>query len=132
MDKKNETNLIILVVEDVQETREGIEKLLLVDGYRIALARDEQDGIESARRQRPDLILVSLAGIPREVILSARRIRERAALREEVPVVVFCIDDIAQGDEVAIGENVHLTRPDNFNQLRSLLARLLHRIPKAA
>ena len=125
-------NPIILVVEDIQETREGIEKLLLVDGYRIALARDEQDGIESARRQRPDLILVSLAGMPREVILSARRIRESAAIGEDVPVVVFCIDEIAQGDEIAIGENVHVTRPDNFNQLRSLLARLLQTIPKAA
>jgi hypothetical protein len=49
-----------------------------------------------------------------------------------VPVVVFCIDEIAQGDEIAIGENVHVTRPDNFNQLRNLLARLLNRIPKAA
>ena len=132
MDKKNDTNPIILVVEDVQETREGIEKLLLVDGYRVALARDEHDGIESARRQRPDLILVSLAGLPREVVLSARRIRESAAIGEDVPVVVFCVDEIAQGDEIAIGENVHVTRPDNFNQLRSLLARLLHTIPKAA
>ena len=129
MDKKNP---IILVVEDVQETREGIKKLLLADGYRIALARDEEDGIESARRQRPDLILVSLAGLPREVIGSARRIRQNAAIGEDVPVVVFCIDEIAQGDEVAIGENVHVTRPDNFDQLRSLLARLLQRIPKAA
>ena len=132
MNNKNDITPIILVVEDVQETREGIEKLLLADGYRIALARDEQDGIESARQQRPDLILVSLAGLPREVILSARRIRESAAIGEDVPVVVFCVDDIAQGDEVAIGENVHLTRPDNFNQLRSLLARLLRRIPQAA
>jgi hypothetical protein len=49
-----------------------------------------------------------------------------------VPVVVFCIDEIAEGDEVAIGENVHVTRPDNFDQLRSLLARLLQRIPRAA
>ncbi|HKU76544.1 MAG TPA: response regulator [Pyrinomonadaceae bacterium] len=132
MDKKNDTNPIILVVEDVQETREGIQKLLLVDGYRVALARDEEDGIENARQQRPDLILVSLAGLPREVILSARRIRESAAIGEDVPVVVFCVDEIAQGDEIAIGENVHVTRPDNFNQLRSLLARLLRRIPKAA
>ena len=132
MDKKNDMNPIILVVEDVQETREGIQKLLIVDGYRIALARDEHDGIESARQQRPDLILVSLAGLPREVILSARRIRESAAIGEDVPVVIFCIDEIAQGDEIAIGENVHLTRPDNFNQLRSLLARLLRSIPKAA
>lgn len=132
MDKKDNTNLIILVVEDVQETREGIEKLLMVDGYHIALASDEQDGIESARRQRPDLILVSLAGVPREVIGSARRIREGAGITNDVPVVVFCIDDIAEGDEVAIGENVHLTRPDNFNQLRTLLARLLDTIPQAA
>ena len=132
MDKKHNTNRIILVVEDIQETREGIERLLMADGYRIALARDEQDGIQSARRQRPDLILVSLAGLPREVIVSARRIRESAAIGEDVPVVVFCIDEIAEGDEVAIGENVHVTRPDNFNQLRSLLARLLHSIPKAA
>ena len=132
MDKKSNTNLIILVVEDVQGTREGIKKLLLADGYRIALARDEQDGIESARRQRPDLILVSLAGLPREVIGSARRIRQTAAIGEDVPVVVFCVEEIAEGDEVAIGANVHVTRPDNFNQLRSLLARLLRRIPKAA
>jgi CheY-like chemotaxis protein len=130
MYKKNDRNPIILVVEDVQETREGIERLL-VDDYRVALARDEHDGIESARRQRPDLILVSLAGLPHEVILSARRIRESAAIGADVPVVVFCVDEIAQGDELAIGENVHVTRPDNFNQLRNLLARLLHRIPIA-
>jgi len=132
MDKQNDTKPIILVVEDVQETREGIEKLLMVDGYRLALARDVEDGIESALRQRPDLILVSLAGAPRDVIVSACRIREKAAIGEDVPVVVFCVDEVAQGDEVEIGKNVYVTRPDNFNQLRSLLARLLHRIPKAA
>lgn len=132
MEKKNNTNLIILVVEDVPETREGIERLLMADGYRVLVAKDEPDGIESAQRQRPDLILVSLAGVPSEVIVSARRIREKAAIGEDVPVVVFCVEEIAEGDEVAIGENVHVTRPDNFNQLRSLLARLLQRIPKAA
>lgn len=131
MNQDNNANLVILVVEDVHETRDGIEKLLKVDGYRVALARDEQDGIECAQRQRPDLILVSLDGLPREVIVTARRIRENAAVGEDVPVVVFCIDEIAEGDEVAIGKNVHVARPDNFNQLRSLLTRLLTRIPNA-
>ena len=132
MYKKNDTNLIILVVEDVHETRDGIERLLIADGYRVSLARDEEDGIESARRQRPDLILVSLAGLPREVIVSARRIRDGAAIGEDVPVVVFCVEEIAEGDEVAIGKNIHVARPDNFNQLRSLLARLLRAVPRAA
>jgi CheY-like chemotaxis protein len=123
---------IVLVVEDVHETRDGIEKLLKADGYRVAVARDERDAIESARRQHPDLILVSLAGLPGEVILAAHRIRQLGEVREKVPVVVFCVEELGEGDEVAIGHNVHVTRPDNFNQLRSLLTRLLDQIPIAA
>jgi len=132
MNKDKDTSSIILVVEDVAETRDGIEKLLTADGYRVALARDEPDAIESAQLRCPDLILVSLAGLPREVIAKARRIRKRAEVGEKVPVVVFCIEEIAEGDEVAIGQNVHVTRPDNFNQLRGLMTRLLSKIPKAA
>ena len=127
-----ERSEIILVVEDVHETRDGIEKLLIADGYRVALARDERDAIESAHRTRPDLILVSLAGLPLDVVLSARSIRERAEVGERVPVIVFCIEGIAEGEEVAIGENVYVTRPDNFNQLRGFIARLLDKIPTAA
>jgi len=123
---------MILVVEDVHETRDGIEKLLKADGYRVAVARDERDAIESARLRRPDLILVSLAGSPRDVIVAARAIREYAVVGEEVPVVVFCIQEIDEGDEVAIGKNVHVTRPDNFNQLRNFLLRLLKKTPEAA
>jgi len=130
--EEDPSSLIILVVEDVAETRDGIEKLLQADGYCVAVARDERDATESATRQRPDLLLVSLAGLPPEVIATARRIRERANIGESVPVVVFCVDEIGEGDEVAIGHNVHVTRPDNFNQLRSLLSRLLLKIPIAA
>ena len=131
MDDNNYTRSLILVVEDVHETRDGIEKLLQADGYRVAVARDERDGIESAQLRGPDLILVSLAGSPREVIATARRIRDRAGVGEHVPVVAFCIGEIREGDEVALGQNVHVTRPDNFNQLRRLLIRLLSNAPIA-
>lgn len=129
MNNENDVRLTILVVEDIEETRDGIELLLKVDGYRVEAARDDRDAVESARRQRPDLILVSLGGLPHDVIVTARLIREHAELGEDVPVVVFCIAEVGEGDEVAIGHNVYLTRPDNFNQLRNLLARLLHRMP---
>ena len=132
MYRDDETRLIILVVEDVAETRDGIEKLLTTDGYRVALARDERDAIESARRKCPDLMLVSLAGSTSEVITTARRIRAVAGIGELVPVVIFCIESIGQGDDLAIGQNVHISRPDNFNQLRRLLTRLLHAVPLAA
>jgi phosphoserine phosphatase RsbU/P len=132
MIKGDSSNPLILVVEDVHETLDGIEKLLKGDGYRVALARDEEDAIESARRLPPSLILVSLGGLPREVIVTARRIRDHAEVGEGVPVVIFCNEEIPEGDEVAIGENVHVTRPDNFNQLRSLLTRLLQLVPTPA
>jgi CheY-like chemotaxis protein len=129
MYRENDPRLIILVVEDVAETRDGIEKLLKADGYRVFVARDERDAIDSARFKRPNLILVSLDGLPSEVIAAARRIREHADLGELVPVVIFCVESIAEGDDLAIGENVHISRPDNFNQLRRLLVRLLDEIP---
>ena len=132
MYREDDTRLIILVVEDVAETRDGIEKLLKADGYRVAVARDERDAIESARRKRPDLMLVSLAGLSSEVIVTARRIRERAEVGDQVPVVIFCVESIEEGDDVAIGQNVHISRPYNFNQLRRLLTRLLQEIPLAA
>ena len=115
---------LILVVEDVRETSDGIERLLKADGYHVALARDELDAIESAKLRRPDLILVSWTGLSGEVLATGRRIRERAAVGDQIPVV-FWVVDIDEGEEVAVGGNVHLMRPDSFNQVRGLLARLL-------
>jgi chemosensory pili system protein ChpA (sensor histidine kinase/response regulator) len=121
---------LILIVEDVHETRDGLEKLLTADGYRVSLARDEQDAIDSAQVKRPDLILVSLAGFSDQVIVAARRIRENADVGDEVPIVIFCVDAIGEGSEVRIEHNVYLTRPDNFNQLRRLLARVLPKLER--
>src|SRR5713101_1125327 len=102
MIREDDTSLAVLVVEDVAETRDGIEKLLKADGYRVAVARDERDAIESAQRKRPDLILVSLAGLPRDVIVAARRIREHADVGNLVPVVIFCVESIDEGDDLPI------------------------------
>ena len=125
MTKDNQTDPLILVVEDVHETRYGMEKLLIADGYRVSLARDEVDAIENVQQKCPDLILVGLPSSPNEVVLAAKRIRQGAHAGKQVPVVIFCVDGIGQGDEIAIGQNIHLTLPDNFNQLRGLLSRLL-------
>ena len=100
---------LILVVEDVRETSDGIEGLLKADGYRVALARDELDAIESAKLRRPDLILVSWTGLSGEVLATGCRIRERAAVGDQVPVV-FWVEDIDEGEEVAVSGNVHLMR----------------------
>ncbi len=115
---------LILVVEDVHEISDGIERLLKADGYRVVLASDELEGIKSAQLTPPDLILMNWTGLSGEVLPVVHRIREQAAVGDQIPVV-FWIEDIDEGEEVEIARNVFLTRPDSFNQLRGLLARLL-------
>jgi CheY-like chemotaxis protein len=114
-----------MVADDEEETRDGIEKLLLADGYRVLPVRDEDSAVRRASRRRPDLILVSLDGSPSQVTAAAVRIRKRAGLDERVPVVVFCVPTLEEGAEVDLGFNVHATLPDNFDQLRVFLRRLL-------
>src|SRR5262245_39646084 len=116
---------IVLVAHDVEETRDGIETLLTTDGYRVVTARNEGEAVAKARRRCPNLILVSFDGVAVDVILSAARIRQRAGLGNIVPVVIFCIPIIDEGAEVALGNNVYITRPDNFDQLRGLIGSLL-------
>jgi DNA-binding response OmpR family regulator len=130
--REDDRTAIVLVADDVEETRDGIEKLLTADGYRVDPARSEDDAVDRARRQPPDLILVSLGGRPIDVIASAARIRYRAELGDGVPVVVFCVPIVDEGAEVEIGCNVYVTRPDNFDQLRAFLGRLLQESPSSA
>jgi CheY-like chemotaxis protein len=116
---------IILVLEDVEETGYLIEKMLNGNGYCVTLARTEEDAIMRARLQSPDLILMSL-GLGLEFILAtALRIREQASLSQDVAIVVFCVPTIPEGAEMEISKNVYVIRPDNFNQLRELLHKLL-------
>jgi DNA-binding response OmpR family regulator len=115
----------VLVVERDEETRDGLEQLLGTDGYRVEPARNEEDAVKRASRCCPDLILVTVAGSPDEAIGSAVRIRRRAEIDTAVPVVVFCVPTIEQGAEVALGRNVYVTRPDNFDQLRDFILRLI-------
>jgi CheY-like chemotaxis protein len=125
MNKETGRAPIILVVEGVEETRDGIERLLKADGYLVDPARNEEDAVVRAKRQHPDLILASPGSPRNDIIAAAGRIRRRARLGNGIPVVIFGVETMAEGGEEEIGKNIHITRPDNFDQLRNLLSRLL-------
>jgi two-component system, OmpR family, KDP operon response regulator KdpE len=120
---------VILVLEDIEETAYLLEKMLKSNGYSVTLARTEEDAISRGRSQSPDLILMSLGLGPERLLATAHRIRRQAGLSEDVAIVIFCIPTIPEGAEMEVDKNVYVTRPDNFNQLRQLLHRLLCRVP---
>lgn len=122
---------MILVVEAIQGLRDGMKDLLTADGYRITTAVEERDAVEMARRQCPDLILICLGEPTPDLVSAVVRVRERAGLRNEVPIVVFCIKAVAAGEEVDYENHVYVISPDNFNHLRRFLKRLLTALPVA-
>jgi CheY-like chemotaxis protein len=115
----------ILVVEDVQETRDSIKALLTRDGYHVDSSRDEEEALEKIVRQRPDLILISLGGTLEQIVSISQRIRLRGRLGKETPVVIFSLASTQEGAEDELGGNIYVTAPDNFNQLRALLTRVV-------
>ena len=121
----------VLVVEDVEETREGIERLLTTDGYRVSTAKTEQEAVLKSRLQPPDLILMSLGIDSLRIAEMGRRIREASGLGGDTAVVIFCVGTLEEGTEAEVGYNTYMTRPDNFDQLRGLLTRLLRTEPRA-
>jgi CheY-like chemotaxis protein len=115
----------ILVVEGVEETRDGMARLLVRDGYEVYTARTPAAAIERARLVAPDLILARLDGAAADVIGAATAIRDEAGLGAVVPVVVFCSQCVAEGAEELVGVNVYATWPDEFDQMRRLIGRLV-------
>lgn len=128
---KNECRTI-LVVDDVEETLDGIEALLKHDGYLVCAARDEVEATDKARFDAPDLMLVSLGGEIADVIAAAARIRGQAGFADDLPVIIFCVGELKEGCKIAAGRNIYLAHPDNFNQLRKFIASLLLKFPGAA
>jgi len=106
-----------------------MKDLLTTDGYRIATAKDDLEAVNTARRQHPDLILICLSEPPPDLISTIVHIRERAWVDNEVPIVVFCIKAVTEGQEVAYENNVYVISPDNFNHLRRFLNHLLPAVP---
>jgi|SRR5664280_2643685 len=116
---------LILVVADVEETRDGIERLLSADGYMVVAARDEDDAVLRTRGSTPSLILMSLPLPTDQLVAVARRLYVRSGISEEVPLVLFCIPTLEEGAELQTQRNIFLMHPDNFNQIRIFLCRLL-------
>jgi DNA-binding response OmpR family regulator len=120
---------VILVIEDEEETRYGIKRLLTASGYHVDAVKNEEEAGLVAAPERPDLILISRSLHAIHALAVAKRIRERTGLGDEVPVVFFGVTSLGEGTEAGVEFNVYLTRPDNFDQLRALLSRLLRKLP---
>ena len=116
----------VMVVEDFEDNRFMMRRLLEMSGYRVVEAVNGEEAIETARRERPDLILMDLSLPLLDGLAATRRIREHDELKK-VPIVAVSAHDTADfhAEALAAGCNEYVTKPIDFDQLESLLDRLI-------
>jgi len=116
----------ILLVEDSEDNRLMMKRLLEMSGYDVSEAVNGEQAVQKAKNLDPDLILMDLS-LPRIDGLAATRIIRAMPALERVPIVVVSAHDTSDfhAEALASGCNEYVTKPIDFGQLELLLKRLV-------
>ena len=116
----------VMVVEDFEDNRFMMRRLLEMSGYRVLEAVNGEEAVELAHKERPQLILMDLSLPQLDGLAATRRIRQHPDMKD-VPIVAVSAHDTADfhADALAAGCNDYVTKPIDFDQLEALLSRLL-------
>ena len=114
--------LSILVIEDNEDARESLERILTLDGHTVYMAADGPSGVAAAERVRPDVAIVDI-GLPQmDGYEVARTIRANTHHR----VMLVALTGYGQPEDERrareAGYDAHLVKPADFGALRALLA----------
>jgi DNA-binding response OmpR family regulator len=132
MSEQRESKGTIFLVEEDDETRPVLKHNLKNYGYRVLLAIDEEDALErvSGGHVPADLILVNLVGkSPEEALETGRRVREHAKDDGHTPLIAMAekYGPDLEGTDVNVGGNDWITYPEDADQLRNLIERLIEK-----
>ena len=125
MEPKN-TKLTVMVVEDFEDNRFMMRRLLEMSGYNVIEAINGEEAIEIALRERPALILMDLS-LPRvDGLAATRQMRQHSEL-SQIPIVAVSAHDTTDfhAEALAAGCNDYVTKPIDFDELEELLKGLL-------
>jgi CheY-like chemotaxis protein len=116
------TDQRIVVVEDNDDSRAMLERLLKLDGYQVVTAADGRAGLEAVLRERPDIVLMDI-GLPEmDGYEVARRIR--AELKDSRVRLVALTGYGREEDRAAVkkaGFDQHLVKPVDPRELARAL-----------
>jgi two-component system alkaline phosphatase synthesis response regulator PhoP len=78
----------ILIIEDEKILAEMYREKLEMEGFKVSLAFDVKEGVEMAKKERPDLILLDIL-LPVENGISFLRKQKEDKEISKIPVIAF-------------------------------------------
>jgi CheY-like chemotaxis protein len=124
--KKQAKPLTVLLVEDTEDNRYMMRRLLEMTGYRVVEAMNGEEAVKVAAAESPQLILMDLS-LPVIDGLAATRLIRKLPELESTPIIAVSAHDTSdfQSEAIDAGCNSYFTKPIDFNELEQLIAKLI-------
>jgi CheY-like chemotaxis protein len=118
----------VLLVEDNEESRDGLSRYLRRKGYEILLAVDGRQGLDVARAEVPDLILIDMSLPVLDGWEATRQLKAGPETRD-IPVIALTAHAMAGDRDRALeaGCDDYDTKPIEFPRLLTKIASLLEK-----
>jgi two-component system chemotaxis response regulator CheY len=115
----------ILVVDDSRDTREMMTKLLELESFNVITAEDGRIGFDTAKAERPDIIITDINMPNLNGIEMIRLLRDEVDF-SGVPIMAITAygQNVAQ-EAVEAGANQATTKPIDFDKLIRGIRQLL-------
>lgn len=116
----------VLLVEDTEDNRFMMRRLLEMAGYKVVEATNGEEAVTLAQSERPQLILMDLSLPVIDGLAATRAIRKLNGFAK-IPIIAVSAHDTSdfKADALAAGCDSYITKPIDFSQLELLIARLL-------
>jgi two-component system, cell cycle response regulator DivK len=116
----------VLLVEDTEDNRQMMRKLLEMSGYQVVEAINGVEAVRLAHEERPGIILMDLSLPMIDGLTATRRIRSLPDLNK-VPIIAVSAHDTADfhSDALAAGCDAYITKPIDYPELEDLVSSLL-------
>ena len=115
----------ILLVDDSPTERHSINEILVKGGYEVVMAEDGEKGIEKAKSDNPDLVLMDVV-MPGQNGFQATRTLTKDEATKDIPVII-CTTKSQATDKVwgmRQGARDYITKPINQADLLAKIAAL--------
>lgn len=119
-------DVTVLLVEDTEDNRFMMRRLLEMSGYRVVEATNGEEAVRVAEAESPGLILMDLS-LPMIDGLAATRLIRKLPKCQKTPIIAVSAHDTSdfQAEALEAGCNSYITKPIDFNELEELIVQQL-------
>ena len=115
----------LLLVDDDPEILRALTAVLERKGFRVATARDGQEGIAAAEREQPDLVVVDMMMPKKSGFLVLEKLKSRGPIGPKVIMITANEGGRHRAYAEMLGVDDYLRKPFAIDKLLEAINRLL-------